>query len=193
MPGGDFQSTGRYIRIRFTSDGSVSGDGFTIHTPGCHACASEVSSSDGHFLITSATMRFSQADAHCGQHGRRVATTTSSDQDQMLGQLLACGSAWIGLTDAAHEGQFVWTDGASTSHRHWNSGEPNNSGGEDCVEVATTGRWNDLACSTARRVICGPTTACDPGHYQSGSGCQACQPGETPQFQCIFVLSPPDY
>jgi len=52
---------------------------------------------------------------------------------------------WIGFSDVQVEGQFAWTDGASTNYTNWNPGEPNNSGGtEDFTELlGSNGRWND--------------------------------------------------
>ena len=31
-------------------------------------------------------------------------------------------------------------------YTNWNRGEPNNKGGEDCVEIYSSGKWNDIAC-----------------------------------------------
>ena len=67
---------------------------------------------------------------------------------------------WLGLTDTAIEGQFVWqTAGNNAGYTNWNNGEPNNSGGnEDCVgmDVASTyRRWNDDSCAaTTYHALC---------------------------------------
>lgn len=70
---------------------------------------------------------------------------------------------WIGLTDAAQEGNFVWSNGQPNcqNFRNWNIGEPNNfagavSNGEDYTELLIMstyptvtgtndplGKWND--------------------------------------------------
>jgi hypothetical protein len=60
---------------------------------------------------------------------------------------------WIGLTDVAQENIFVWVDGSLLSYNYWQSGEPNNSGNEDCVLLRDVG-WNDQACGDGRRWIC---------------------------------------
>jgi len=52
--------------------------------------------------------------------------------------------AWIGLTDEASEGDFVWITGEPLSYTNWSSGEPNDSdGNEDYVEIFASGAWND--------------------------------------------------
>lgn len=55
---------------------------------------------------------------------------------------------WIGLTDEVKEGQFVWVTGESFTYKNWNTGEPNNSGDEDHVQMYlppsnNPSKWND--------------------------------------------------
>jgi hypothetical protein len=57
---------------------------------------------------------------------------------------------WIGFTDAAVEGIWVWSSGEPVTYTNWNLGEPNNSmpppWGEDYAVLnwnAATGGWND--------------------------------------------------
>jgi Lectin C-type domain/PEP-CTERM motif len=62
-------------------------------------------------------------------------------------------SLWIGLNDAAQEGNFVWVSGETPSYTHWLPGQPGNNGDEDYVHMLRTGNafqvtpgdWNDLA------------------------------------------------
>ncbi|MDW8274046.1 MAG: lectin-like protein, partial [Chitinophagales bacterium] len=68
------------------------------------------------------------------------------------------GGAWIGYTDAASEGNWVWVDGSQSTFTNWNGGEPNNSGGLPCYQDEdaaliqfSNGKWNDLAVQN----ICG--------------------------------------
>lgn len=62
------------------------------------------------------------------------------------------GAIWIGFTDAASEGNFVWSNGSANTYSNWNGGEPSNSGGFPCntdedgtILQLSNGRWNDLA------------------------------------------------
>jgi hypothetical protein len=65
------------------------------------------------------------------------------------------GGYWIGLTDLASEGTFVWEDGtvldlADAGQNFFNAGEPNNAGGdEDCARMRADPTWNDITCGAA--------------------------------------------
>jgi len=65
---------------------------------------------------------------------------------------------WIGLTDLASEGRFVWIDGIAANSRNidWKPGEPNASGDEDCVEINGNDESdaNDEACKDRKFAIC---------------------------------------
>jgi cysteine-rich repeat protein len=76
-------------------------------------------------------------------------------------------SFWIGYTDSVMEGSFRRWDGSVPVYNRWWSGEPNDSGGEDCVEedakcvnsdlfgcLQYGWAWNDNKCSASRPVVC---------------------------------------
>jgi hypothetical protein len=91
-----------------------------------------------------------------------LATLTSQDEADFSGTQ-AIGTGWIGATDTAVEGEWRWVtgpeagtlfwngDAAGTeiTYAFWNSGEPNDSGGEDYAHIThpninPNGSWNDL-------------------------------------------------
>ena len=57
---------------------------------------------------------------------------------------------WIGLSDAANDGVYVWTDGTPFDYNNFAPGEPNNGNGESCFHMWHEAReelkWNDLRC-----------------------------------------------
>ena len=64
------------------------------------------------------------------------------------------GVVWIGFTEQNTPGTYNWTDGTPVTFTNWNAGEPNNSSGfpgvgEDCAQLQSNGRWNDLMCGNA--------------------------------------------
>jgi hypothetical protein len=70
--------------------------------------------------------------------------------------LLGNDPTWIGLDDLGTEGSFVWTTEQVPlldDFKQFQTGEPNNLGGEDCVEMFSFG-WNDAPCTDQRAYIC---------------------------------------
>ncbi|XP_053251363.1 collectin-10 [Podarcis raffonei] len=63
---------------------------------------------------------------------------------------------FIGLSDMENEGQFVYADRTPLqSYSNWKEGEPQDtSGQEDCVEMLSTGQWNDTECHHTMYFVC---------------------------------------
>nr|QNH72460.1 toxin candidate TRINITY_DN17816_c0_g1_i1.p1 [Isarachnanthus nocturnus] len=62
---------------------------------------------------------------------------------------------WNGATDKKKEGSFKWCDKTSWGYTNWLENEPNEYGEENCVEMYSSGKWNDLNCfSPGHRYIC---------------------------------------
>ena len=51
---------------------------------------------------------------------------------------------WIGFSDAAVEGDWVWASGEPVTYTNWSSGNPDNVNNEDYAYMSSTvGFWND--------------------------------------------------
>uniref|UniRef100_A0A3P9DKZ5 Immune-related, lectin-like receptor 4 n=1 Tax=Maylandia zebra TaxID=106582 RepID=A0A3P9DKZ5_9CICH len=68
---------------------------------------------------------------------------------------------WIGLTDSAEQGRWLWVDGSplNESLSYWNYKEPDNWREDDCVMMGDKGdryqkSWSDTSCKVSRRSIC---------------------------------------
>ena len=63
---------------------------------------------------------------------------------------------WIGLNQlATFTNGFVWSDGSPLNLLNWERGEPNDAnGGEKCVEILESLKWNDANCATEHPFIC---------------------------------------
>uniref|UniRef100_A0A3Q2W1D9 C-type lectin domain family 4 member E-like n=1 Tax=Haplochromis burtoni TaxID=8153 RepID=A0A3Q2W1D9_HAPBU len=85
-----------------------------------------------------------------------------SSEEQILLQKKN-GKFWIGLTDSAVEGRWLWVDGSPLNERltFWFLTEPNNMpvqdpDGEDCAMMGHNGImfWFDYSCKLTLRSIC---------------------------------------
>ena len=65
---------------------------------------------------------------------------------------------WIGFNDQTSEGNWTWQSTGS-GFTSWTSGEPNDSGGEDCAEMwFGSASWNDKDCGESLTFLCeGPS------------------------------------
>ncbi|MCX6874715.1 MAG: immunoglobulin domain-containing protein [Verrucomicrobia bacterium] len=113
---------------------------------------------NGHtyYLLTANSWTGAQTEAQT-LGGNLVTINDAAENDWILttcGQFFTSSfQLWIGLTDQAVEGQFVWTSGEPVTYTNWAPGEPNNvaSGtGEDYAHMVGTnynglpsGSWND--------------------------------------------------
>lgn len=67
-------------------------------------------------------------------------------------------SVFIGYTDRAREGKWVWTDGNTSSFTLWARWQPDNYNGiQDCVRLTIpnwNGFWDDASCDQRLNFIC---------------------------------------
>ena len=100
------------------------------------------------------------AEAACQAVGLQLASVQSAAQNALLLTAASGYKVWMGGTDAASEGTWVWSPSNTLlSYINWAIDEPNNAnGGEDCLEFHWNGKWNDGNCATESRFVC--QTAC---------------------------------
>jgi len=67
------------------------------------------------------------------------------------------GDIWIGATDQANEGTYLWTNGSPVPSQYWKQREPNDCcGGQDCAVVnhGAPGQWDDRKCDQPVEFAC---------------------------------------
>jgi len=97
------------------------------------------------------TFTYTEAQAIAESFGGILAEINSLAENNFLRDRIGSGNHWIGLNDLNNEGQFVYTSsGNPATFFNWNSGEPNNLGNEDAVEMLSSGRWNDNQLTHSR-------------------------------------------
>ena len=69
-------------------------------------------------------------------------------------QLAATAPGWIGLSDQVTEGTFVTVTNELGDQRPWASGQPDNTGDEDCTRIQSNGTLDDDQCGNSRFYTC---------------------------------------
>jgi len=111
------------------------------------------------YMFCDSTKSWSSAESYCDGYDYHFVTIDDATEDAWLDTTADSYSTqkwWIGYNDVSTEGTWVWSDGSSSSYTNWHSGEPNNSGNEDCGQLNryTDGSWNDEPCGSSFRFIC---------------------------------------
>lgn len=95
----------------------------------------------------------SEAEADCVALGGHLAAIKTAATNALVATLVANSpAAFLGGTDLAAEGTFVWPDGSPAIYTNWRTGEPNNGNGsyeEDCIVIQglLAGVWDDRPCA----------------------------------------------
>eukprot|EP00091_Calanus_sinicus_P011737 TRINITY_DN264_c0_g1_i2.p1 TRINITY_DN264_c0_g1~~TRINITY_DN264_c0_g1_i2.p1 ORF type:complete len:170 (-),score=40.67 TRINITY_DN264_c0_g1_i2:136-645(-) len=109
-----------------------------------------------------AGLAWTAAKERCEKEGAHLTSIHSEEENKFLASLVpkdAAGETYvfIGGTDAAAQGTFVWTDGSAWDYNNWMPGQPDGLPDEDCSEFnfAQNTLWNDQKCTHPRgKFIC---------------------------------------
>jgi hypothetical protein len=79
--------------------------------------------------------------------GYLVSILSQAEHDFLVATFGSSQDYWIGFTDEALEGTWVWTSGEPVAYTNWSPGEPNDFWGEDYAVMnwLFDGTWNDLS------------------------------------------------
>ena len=97
-------------------------------------CGSQYNSATSSFVYVDQAKSFDDARAYCRANYHDLASIHSSSENAAVAALCP-GTCWIGGSDAAQEGTWTWSDGTAWDYENWDSGEPNNSGGDEPYTV----------------------------------------------------------
>ena len=136
--------TNKFARInsmRFNEDGSK-----------LYVATSYVS-----FFFNSTTQNYGNALLAATSAGRELATIVNATENAYIVSIINTTS-YIGGTSSGGHGSdrtstyWSWNDGSTWDYVNWNTGEPNDTGGnEDNLEIRTDGRWNDIGAGFTTR------------------------------------------
>lgn len=86
--------------------------------------------------------------------GAHLATIESAAENNIVDNLAGGSDVWVGGNDQSIEGTFVWVTGEPFIFTNWAAGEPNDNGGQDCLQVYGDGSWDDDSCAVSKPYVC---------------------------------------
>ena len=74
-----------------------------------------------------------------------LAELETPEENDLLGAAVA-GDTWIGLTDSASNGDWLWASGAAPTYDAFAPGQPDGGASEACAYIDDSGLWHDGNC-----------------------------------------------
>jgi hypothetical protein len=107
------------------------------------------------YRLVSVGANWNDAALACQSWGGDLVQVDSLAEDTFLTGRVQV-QIWIGASDQAVEGRWVWSGGAPLFFGDWGPGQPDNYLGiEDCaVMLRPTGTWNDVPCTDLNPYVC---------------------------------------
>ena len=131
----------------------------TVDARPCTGGDMNMTGPDGSCLVfMTAPVTFAAAQAACAQMNAHVAILKTAELDAAAEAFVGLNDTYIGLTDLATEGTFVWSDGSALVFSAWEPNEPSNGAGqyeEDCAIIAGSRagkQWDDRPCAPVPNV-----------------------------------------
>jgi hypothetical protein len=126
-------------------------NGYFDEMESCWSCTTS-----GSYMLCATATDWDSARQACEGMGWYLVNIGSSGENTDVASL-AQRTSWIGATDAATEGTWLWTDGSTVYYDAWASGEPDDAGDSDCAETnqgGWRGQWADMRCTTDLQFVC---------------------------------------
>ncbi|XP_040178396.1 mannose-binding protein C-like [Rana temporaria] len=110
------------------------------------------------YVTSGAVATYDEAITICKTAGGQLAVPLNSAENNAILTLRNqyALNAVLGMNDKQSQGIFQYLINMVISYKNWDYGEPNNHRGmnEDCVEILSSGKWNDYPCEMPKVVIC---------------------------------------
>nr|XP_033785945.1 collectin-10 [Geotrypetes seraphini] len=112
-----------------------------------------------YYYIVKEERSYRDALTHCRIRGGTLAMPKDDAANSLIANYVSKAGlfrVFIGINDVEKEGQFMYTDNTPLqNYSSWKENEPSDaSGHEDCVEMLSSGAWNDVECHLTIYFVC---------------------------------------
>ena len=135
-------STPVYMTDSDPSDGGFSGTADVDGTYYAEVYTTKAVLNGLRYTYNAASQTWTAAEAAAMTAGGHLASVPNQQVQSALVDTFGQSGYWVGLSDAATEGTFVWSDGTPLTYTNWYQGSPanaNNTASNDYVYFLTTG------------------------------------------------------
>jgi hypothetical protein len=128
----------------------------------CPAGYAPINDSETQYRIVEVHVTWAAAAADCNDDGDHTPLVVVGDplEKAALTQQFS-GNTWVGLTDAAQEGTFVWVTSEPThgfprvgEEPPWDGGDPDGGTDENCVRFKNSFDFEDKRCTGTNSYVC---------------------------------------
>lgn len=110
------------------------------------------------YQVVLTKLSWHDAKKACEQAGGHLVIVGSEEENRHIATLLAGRDAWIGCTDEAAEGIWLWVDGSKLDYAGWDPGPPEPNAAWDNEDYGMTrgseGLWNDSTPGWCDAYVC---------------------------------------
>lgn len=114
-----------------------------------------------HYAITSDRCTWDEAKQFAVEQGGYLVIIDSQEENNFIRDTYRIplkaekeDILWIGLSDVAEEGIFIWVNGEIPTYTNWSSGEPNNDyGTQHYGHMYLDGTWDDVEVKDCYAII----------------------------------------
>lgn len=108
------------------------------------------------YKVSDELTSFNQANSSCINEGAVLIFIEDFDELYFLDTILAADEkVFVGMTDIAEEGQWVWMDGSTvTLDPLWHGNFPTGGTERNCAEYVQNHGFRDRSCDVNRKYVC---------------------------------------